>query len=42
VLSETSVRIAYLQGTASEELQKLVDDLLTGKEIIVPRSFSRN
>jgi predicted nucleic acid-binding protein len=37
VLIDTSVWIAYLQGTASEELQKLVDDLLAAKEIIVPK-----
>jgi predicted nucleic acid-binding protein len=37
VLIDTSVWIEYLQGTATEELQQLVDDLLSGKEIIVPR-----
>lgn len=37
VLIDTSVWIDYLQGTASEELEKLVDDLLAGKEIIVPK-----
>jgi predicted nucleic acid-binding protein len=36
VLIDTSVWIDYLQGTASEELQRLVDDLMEGKEIIVP------
>lgn len=37
VLIDTSVWIAYLQGSAPEELQLLVDDLLTGKEILVPK-----
>lgn len=37
VLIDTSVWIDYLQGTAAEELQQFVDDLLAAKEIIVPR-----
>jgi predicted nucleic acid-binding protein len=37
VLIDTSVWIDYLQGTASEELQQLVDSLLGTKEIVVPK-----
>ena len=37
VLIDTSVWIAYLQGTAPGSLQQLVDDLLSGKEIVVPK-----
>lgn len=37
VLIDTSVWIAYLQGTASPESQQCVDDLLATKEILVPR-----
>ncbi len=37
VLIDTSVWIDYLQGTASEDLQQLVDNLLGTKEIVVPK-----
>ena len=37
VLIDTSVWIAYLQGTAPEKLQQLVDRLLDMKEIVVPK-----
>lgn len=37
VLIDTSVWIPYLQGTASDELERAVDELLAGREIIVPK-----
>ncbi len=37
VLIDTSVWIEYLQGTAREALQVLVDDLLAGKDVLVPK-----
>ena len=37
VLIDTSVWIDYLQGSAQEKLQQFVDDLLDGKDIIVPK-----
>lgn len=37
VLIDTSVWIPYLQGTASDDLQQTVDELLSGKDILVPR-----
>ena len=37
VLIDTSVWISYLQGTASDELQRVVDEILAGKEVIVPK-----
>ena len=37
VLIDTSVWIAYLQGTAPEKLQQLVDRLLDMKDIVVPK-----
>ena len=37
VLIDTSVWIDYLQGSAQTNLLQFVDDLLEGKEIIVPK-----
>lgn len=37
VLIDTSVWIPYLQGTAAEALERIVDELLAGHEIIVPK-----
>lgn len=37
VLIDTSVWISYLQGTASDELQRVVEEVLAGAEVIVPK-----
>jgi predicted nucleic acid-binding protein len=37
VLIDTSVWIPYLQGTASDELQRTVDEILAGAEVVVPK-----
>ena len=37
VLIDTSVWIPYLQGTASAELQRTVDEVLAGAEVLVPK-----
>jgi len=37
VLIDTSVWIPYLQGTASDELQRTVDEILSGAEVVVPK-----
>jgi predicted nucleic acid-binding protein len=37
VLIDTSVWIPYLQGTAPGELERAVDELLTGRDVIVPK-----
>jgi predicted nucleic acid-binding protein len=37
VLIDTSVWISYLGGTASEELQSGVDEVLANKEVVVPK-----
>jgi hypothetical protein len=37
VLIDTSVWIPYLQGSASDELQRTVDEILAGAEVVVPK-----
>ena len=37
VLIDTSVWIPYLQGAASGELERIVDELLAGREVLVPK-----
>jgi tRNA(fMet)-specific endonuclease VapC len=37
VLIDTSVWIPYLQGAASGELQRTVDEILVGAEVLVPK-----